>query len=97
MTFSFKEIQSRFNSKIVQITSMGWVESHEHIIGRLLKDSSTGKVYFTTYVNVSNEQVRLYRNDFLAKFRYTQQLRWYNYYFNTFGYVVELHGFIKDM
>ena len=97
MTLSFKEIRSRFNPKIVQIAPMGWVESHEHLIGKLLVDPSTGKMYFRTNVNVSNEQVMLYRNNFLAKFRHTQQLRWYNYYFNTFGYVVELHGFIKDM
>ena len=97
MTLSFKEIRSRFNPKIVQITHMGWVESQGHIIGRLLVDSSTGKMYFITHVNVSNERVRLYRRDFLAKFRYTQQLHWYNRYFNSFGYVVELHGFIKDM
>lgn len=76
---------------------MGWVESQGHLIGRLFLDSSTSKIYFRTNVNVSNKQVMAYRADFLAKFRYTQRLRWYNYYFNTFGYVVELHGFIKDM
>lgn len=97
MTFSIKAIKSRFDARFIQISPMGWVESQGHIIGKLFEDSSTGKIYFRTMVNASAKQIRLYRSDFLAKFRYTQQLHWYNRYFNNFGYVVEFHGFRKDM
>lgn len=97
MTFSIKEIRSKFDKRFIQITPMGWVESQGHLLGRLFKDPYTGKLYFRSNVNSSNTQLRLYRKDFLAKFRYTQQLRWYNRYFRFFNYVVELHGFRKDM
>lgn len=97
MKLSIKEIKSKFDKRLIRITSMGWVESQGHLLGRLFKDPCTSKIYFRSNVGSSNTQVRLYRKDFLANFRYTQQLRWYNRYFSVFGYVVELHGFRKDM
>lgn len=97
MTLSLKEIQSRFDRRFIQITPMGWVESHGHLIGRLFKDPCTNICYFRTQVNSSNKQVMSYRIDFLSKFRYTHQLHWYNRCVNVHGYIVEFHGFIKDM
>lgn len=98
MTFSLKTIKSRFNPMIVQITHEGWVISHEYTLGKLLKDPCTGKIYFRTNMNASpHNKLKEYRMRFLSKFRYTQQLHWYNRCVNVFGYVVELHGFRKDM
>ena len=96
MKFSYKEIRSRFDRRFIQISPMGWVESHEHLIGRLLSDSSTGKMYLKGCI-FRIDRLKTYRMGFLNKFRYTQQLCWYNPYLDAFGYVVELHGFIKDM
>lgn len=97
MILSIKEIQSRFDKRFIQINPEGWVESHGHLLGKLLKDPHTKKIHFRTNVYASNTRSRLYRRDFLAKFRYTQQLRWYSEHFDVFSYVVELHGFIRDM
>lgn len=100
MTLSIKEIKSKFDSKFVLITPMGWVESHQHLLGRLLKDRHTGKIYFRTSINPSNpsyKEIIAYRMKFLSRFRYTQQLSCFNRYFNTVVSITELHGFSKDM
>ena len=100
MTFSFKEIRFRFNRRFIQITHMGWVESNEHLLGRLFSDHRTGKIYFRTSINPSNpsyKEIVIYRMKFLSKFRYTQQLSYFNRYFNTVISIAELHGFRKDM
>lgn len=100
MTFSIKEIRSKLGSKYILITPLGWVESNEHLLGRLFKDYHTGKIYFRTSINSSNpsyKEIITYRMKFLSKFRYTQQLSYFNRYFNTIISITELHGFIKDM
>lgn len=77
---------------------MGWVESSNgHILGRLLRDPHTKKLYYRSNMHSSYTQARIHRMDFLSKFRYTQQLSCLNLGFNTVHYVVELHGFIKDI
>ena len=100
MTFSIKEIRSKLESRYTPITPMGWVESNEHLLGRLFSDHHTGKIYFRTSINSSNpsyKEVIIYRMKFLSKFRYTQQLSYFNRYFNTVISITELHGFRKDM
>ena len=100
MKLSIKEIRSRFDSRFILITPMGWVESNGHLLGRLFKDSHTGKIYFRSNLNPSNpsyEQIVKNRRVFLSKFRYTKQLSCFNRYFNTVVSVTELHGFRKDM
>lgn len=98
MSQFIKEIRSRFDQRFIQITPMGWVESNGHILGRLLIDLHTKKLYFRSNIHASPyNKLKEYRMDFLSKFSYTQQLSCLNVGFNTVHYVVELHGFIKDM
>lgn len=100
MKLSIKEIRSKFDKRFILITAMGWVESNGHLLGILLKDSHTGRIYFRTNSNPSNpsyEQIIESRRIFLSKFRYTHQLSCFNRFFNTILCVIELHGFRKDM
>lgn len=100
MTFSIKEIRSKLGSRYMPITYMGWVESNGHLLGRLFRDHRTGKIYFKTRINSSSpsyKEIITYRMKFLSKFRYTQQLSYFNRYFDTITSITELHGFRKDM
>ena len=96
MTFSIKEIRSKLDSKFIHITYEGWVIMYGHTLGRLRKDPYTGKVYLRTNVIASGTNIE-YRMKFLSQFRYTQQLSYFNRYFNTVISIAELHGFRKDM
>ena len=100
MTFSIKEIRSKFDKRFIWVSHMDWVVSKDGHLGKLFKDSHTGRMYFRSNLNPSNpsyEQLVEYRRIFLSRFRYTQQLSCFNRYFNTMTSVTELHGFRKDM
>lgn len=100
MTFSIKEIQSKFDKRSIWISSLNWVVSKDGHLGKLFKDSHTGRIYLRSILipsNPSYEQIVEYRMKFLSKFRYTHQLSCFNRYFNTVVSVIELHGFRKDM
>ena len=96
MTFSIKEIESKLGSRIIQISIMGWVEVYGHLIGKLLKDPYTGKIHLRTNAVASGTSIE-YRMKFLSEFKYTQHLCCFNMYFNSFLYIVELHGFREDV
>ena len=100
MTFSIKEIRSKFDKRIIWVSSINWVVSEDGHLGKLFKDSRTGRIYFRSVVTPSNpsyEQIVESRRIFLSQFRYTHQLSCFNRYFNTLCYVIELHGFREDM
>lgn len=100
MTFSIKEIRSKFDKRFIWVSHLDWVVSEDRHLGRLYKDSYTGRIYFRTIIQPSNpsyKELIAYRMKFLSKFRYTQQLSCFNRYCNTLCYIVELHGFRKDM
>lgn len=100
MTLSLKEIRSKFDKKFIWVSPLDWVVSEDGHLGRLFKDSHTGRIYFRTIIQPSNpsyKELIAYRMKFLSKFRYTQQLSCFNRYCNTLCYIVELHGFRKDM
>lgn len=100
MTFSIKEIKSKFDKRFIWVSQLDWVVSEDGHLGRLFKDSHTGRIYFRTIIQPSNpsyKELIAYRMKFLSKFRYTQQLSCFNRYCNTLCYIVELHGFRKDM
>lgn len=100
MTFSIKEIRSKFDKRFILVSHMDWVVSEDGHLGKLFKDSHTGRIYFRSIITPSNpsyKQIVESRRIFLSKFRYTQQLSCFNKYFNTLCYVIELHGFRKDM
>lgn len=100
MKLSIKEIRSKFDKRFIWVSHMDWVVSEDGHLGRLFKDSYTGRIYFRTIIQPSNpsyKELIAYRMKFLSKFRYTQQLSCFNRYCNTLCYIVELHGFRKDM
>lgn len=100
MTFSIKEIWSKFDKRFIWVSHMDWVVSEDGHLGRLYKDSHTGRIYFRSVINPSNpsyKQIVESRRIFLSKFRYTHQLSCFNGFFNTILCVIELHGFRKDL
>lgn len=100
MTLSIKEIKSKFDKRFIQIAPTGWVETNEYIIGKLLKDHYTKKIYFRTSIkpsSPSHKQVMEYQMKFLSRFTYTHQLSYFNRLFNNIISVTELRGFRKDM
>lgn len=100
MTFSIKEIRYKFDKRFIWVSHLDYVVSENGHLGKLFKDSHTGRIYFRSVVNPSNpsyKQIVESRRIFLSKFRYTQQLSCFNRYFNTLCHVIELHGFRKDM
>lgn len=101
MTLSLKEIRSKFDRNFVQISYEGWVELDGYVIGMLFEDFHTKKIYLKTNRNPSqlkyNKPAGAYRLKFLSRFRYTHRLSYASLYPNNRSYIVELHGFRKDM
>jgi len=100
MKLSIKKIRSKFDKRFIWVSHLDYVVSEDGHLGKLFKDSHTGRIYFRSVVNPSNPsymEIIESQRIFLSRFRYTQQLSCFNRYFNTLCYVIELHGFRKDM